>query len=239
MAEEPIKLFATRAERYPEHDNADTALGVVKAALAAIPIVGGPINELLSMVLAPAVTRRRDEWLKELAYAFEELKGKVGGFKVESLVNDEVFVSAIIHATHIAIRTHQQEKREMLRNALLNIAVGNGPSEELQQIYLDAIDAFTLSHVKVLRVLWTGLSDLNRPCHCDALHPHAISDYATAIGCVHPELKGQDDLLQCVMADLLNRGFSTVARPSDAFSQAPGVTNMGIGFLRFVLEQRK
>jgi hypothetical protein len=117
--------------------------------------------------------------------------------------------------------------------------VGKGPQEDLQQIYLDAIDAFTLSHMKVLKVLWTGLSDLNRAGHWDALHPYAISNYATAIGLLHSDLKGKDSLLQYVMADILNRGFSTVARPSDTFSQGPGVTNMGIEFLRFVLEPPK
>ena len=61
MAEETIKLFATRAERYPEPDVADNVQGATRAALAAIPCIGGPITELLSMVLAPAVARRRDE----------------------------------------------------------------------------------------------------------------------------------------------------------------------------------
>jgi hypothetical protein len=44
MAEDPIKLFATRAERYPEPTDADLAQGVARAALAAIPIVGGSIQ---------------------------------------------------------------------------------------------------------------------------------------------------------------------------------------------------
>jgi hypothetical protein len=40
MAEEPIKLFASRADRYPEPDVADNVQGVTRAALAAIPILG-------------------------------------------------------------------------------------------------------------------------------------------------------------------------------------------------------
>src|ERR1700676_5480182 len=60
MAEDPIKLFSSRAERYPEPTEADIVQGTARAALAAIPFVGGSITEALSMVLAPAVTRREE-----------------------------------------------------------------------------------------------------------------------------------------------------------------------------------
>ena len=50
MADEFTKLFSTRSERYPEPTGADAALGVSRAALAAIPIVGGSITEVVSMV---------------------------------------------------------------------------------------------------------------------------------------------------------------------------------------------
>ena len=63
MADEATKLLSTRSERYPEPNGADAALGVSRAALAAIPIVGGSITEVVSMALAPSIARRRDEWL--------------------------------------------------------------------------------------------------------------------------------------------------------------------------------
>ena len=105
MDENPTKLFATRAERYPEPTDADVALGAGRAALAAIPFVGGPITEILSLVLAPAVTRRRDTWFKELADGLEEAERKIEGFSVENLVQNELFVSAVIQATRAAIST--------------------------------------------------------------------------------------------------------------------------------------
>src|ERR1700685_4332300 len=96
MAEDPIKLFATRAERYPEPAEADTAQAIAKAGMAAIPVIGGPINQVLSLVLTPAVGRRRDEWLKELADALDEMEKEVAGFRIEKLADDEAFVSATI-----------------------------------------------------------------------------------------------------------------------------------------------
>jgi len=136
MTEKPIKLFATRAERYPQPTEADNAQAIARAGIAAIPVIGGTIDEILSLVLAPAVARRRDEWLKELADALDQVEKKVEGFKVEELAKNEAFVSATIQATVIAVGTHQREKREYLRNALLNIAKGITSDDIKQQFFL-------------------------------------------------------------------------------------------------------
>jgi hypothetical protein len=90
--------------------------------------------------------------------------------------------------------------------------------------------------MKVLKFLWKGMSELNRAGIWDALRPYAIGDFGTAIGHLYPELKGQDDLMRYVMSDIRNRGFSTIAGPTDSFPQSPGITNMGVEFLNFVLE---
>lgn len=156
MPENPIKIFSKRSERYPEPDETDTIQGSARAALSAIPVIGGTITEVLSMVLAPAVSRRRDEWLKELADGLDRLEERVEGFKVEDLASNDAFVSATIQATRAATATHQKEKREYLCNVLLKVALGKTPGEELQHVFISAIDAFTASHVKVLSVLWNG-----------------------------------------------------------------------------------
>jgi hypothetical protein len=152
MAEDPIKLFSTRAEQYPKPTEADVALGAGRAALAAIPFVGGSITELLSLVLAPAVARRRDTWLKELAEGLEEAERKIEGFTVENLTQDEAFVSAVIDATRSAISTHKDEKRDALRNALLNIALHRSTDEDQQQIFLRYIDELTVWHLRILQL---------------------------------------------------------------------------------------
>src|ERR1035441_2729815 len=89
MAEDPIKLFASRAERYPQSTEADIAQGAARATLAVIPVIGGSITEILSLLLTPAVTRRRDEWFKELADALDQLEKKIEGFKVGKLADNE------------------------------------------------------------------------------------------------------------------------------------------------------
>ena len=233
MAEDPIKLFATRAERYPEPTEADTAQAIARAGIAAIPLVGGSINQVLALVLAPAVARRRDEWLKELADALDQMEKKVEGFKVENLADNEAFVSATIQATLIAIGTHQREKREYLRNALLNIAKGITSDEIKQQFFLNAIEAFTPAHIKALNVIWKG-GGLKIGWDENSI-PIMQRTYGAAIGILAPEVKGQTSLIGAVLADLRNRGFSNLGGADLAFPQGGTITNLGIEFLNFVL----
>jgi hypothetical protein len=71
----------------------------------------------------------------------------------EELVNSEPFTTAVLHATQIALRTHQHEKLQALRNAVLNVAAGTAPGDDLQMLFLDAIDALTPSHLRLLAFL--------------------------------------------------------------------------------------
>ena len=189
------------------------------------------------MLLAPPVARRRDDWFKEVADTLEEVRAKVDGFRMEDLANNESFISATIQASRIAIGVHQQEKRDMLRNALLNIATGRCPNEEMQQVYLNAIESFTTAHVKVLNVLWNGNRDLHDSGQWNPLEPYRIGTYSNAIKLLHPELH-DDGLLQYIMMDLKNKGFANVDKPSAPFPQPPAITNMGIEFMGFILKPK-
>src|SRR5579863_2878303 len=118
MAEDPIKLFATRGERYLQPNEIDGTRTALEKAAELIPIFGPATVQVIAQFLVPGVERRREQWFKELADDFDRLKEKVDGFSVQNLVQNEPFVSATIQATRIAIGTHQEKKREYLRNAL-------------------------------------------------------------------------------------------------------------------------
>ena len=121
MPENPIELFASLSQRYPEPDDVDAAQVATRALISAIPCVGGPITEILSLVMVPAISRRRDEWFRELADTLGEIASKTATFRIEDLVSNEQFISATIEASRIAISTHQSEKRRLLRNVLVRI----------------------------------------------------------------------------------------------------------------------
>ena len=204
MAEEPIKLFSTRAERYPEPTDADAALGAGRAALAAIPFVGGSITEVLSLVLAPAVARRRDTWFKELADGLEEAERKIDGFSVENLTQDEAFVSAVIEATRSAISTHKDEKRDALRNGLLNIALHRSTDEDQQQTFLRYIDELTIWHIRFL-VLFQNPPKLIEQKGLQL--NWGVGSASRMLEEVYPDLCGKRVLYDQIAIDLNTRGL--------------------------------
>lgn len=232
MADKPIKLFASRAERYPEADDADRAAEAVRAALSMIPGIDKVI-EFVSVFIEPSLVRRRVTWLKDLADDFDRFKAKCDP---ENLGKNEALISAMVQATRIAAATHQEEKRKMLRNALLNIAVGNAPDEDMQQVYLSAIEALTPSHVRVLEVLRSGDNELIEKHGRKPYELSKIGTYGNAIRILIPDLQGRDGLVRCIMSELRNREFSDVSGPDAAFPSGKVITNVGIEFLRFITE---
>jgi hypothetical protein len=110
VAEDLQSLFASRADRFPEPDDSDRALGFANAIVESVPIVGVLTAETLVPFLKGSLERRRAEWFKEVADGLEKLEREVNQFKVSQLENDEEFVSAFVDASRIAVGTHHREK---------------------------------------------------------------------------------------------------------------------------------
>jgi hypothetical protein len=184
--------------------------------------VGGSITEILSLVLAPAVSRRRDAWLKELADALDELERKVDGFRVENLAHHEAFVSATIQAIRAAIGTHQREKLDALRNAVLNVALSKTGDEEKQIFFLNLIETISVTH---LEILWL------------------FANPATFPAPRREELRARRTLTDPMVNDLNNQGLLVDPRPFVARTResAESLTQdgwrlspLGNEFLRFI-----
>lgn len=146
-------MHETDITKRPKPDADDVAHAFNKAGLSAIPGVGGPASELFSLVVTPSLEKRRDEWIESIGKALKALEEKVEGFKIENLKNNEAFVSVLMQASQTAIRNHQQEKMEALRNAVLNATLPNAPEEDLQLMFLTIVDSLTPSHLKLLKRL--------------------------------------------------------------------------------------
>jgi len=149
-----------------------------------IPLVGGGASELLGLLSSP-VGQRRDDWLSDLERRLHDLEGRVDGFRFDDLGNNQQFVSATLHATQAALRTHQAEKLEALQNAIVKVALARAPSDDLQLIFLNLVDAFTPTHLQVLRhFLATDAANIER-------------------------FRAQRDLTDQVVSDLNDRGAAS------------------------------
>jgi len=120
MAEDPTKLFATHAERYPQSNELDATRTALEKVVEMVPVLGPITVHMIAHFLAPGVERRREEWFKELADGLDRLRETKECFNVESLAQSETFVSAAIQATRIAIATHQ------FASSLFGVGSGEG-----------------------------------------------------------------------------------------------------------------
>lgn len=134
----------------PEKSKGDTAHAIIKAGLSAIPIVGGPAAELFQNVVQPPLEKRRNKWVNQVGEKLKELEAK--GLNLEELQQNEQFISSVMHASQLALRTHQTVKLNALRNALVNIATGQGPEEAIQHMFLDFIDSLSEMHLRILKI---------------------------------------------------------------------------------------
>jgi hypothetical protein len=204
-------------EPAPEPDAWDYAIGAAKVGGLAFPFLGSGIA-FFDLVTAPIRGKRATDWCERLRLGLNELSEKVAGLTPEKLAASEEFNSAFARASQAAMRTHQAEKLDTLRNAVLNVAVGNAPSVDLQTMFLNIIDTMTPLHIAVLHLIE---------------HPNPT---------VRDVLRKQGDVANHVVADLNSRGLLKDRRPYAARNReenelliAPWeISPLGKQFLSFI-----
>jgi len=146
----PKLMPGSRLEPAPERTAFDYALAIAKVGTIAFPFFGPGVT-LVDLLTAPLRTKRLSDWQEELRLRLNDLSQRVGGLTPEALAKDDAFVSAWFQATQAALRTHQKEKLDALRNAVLNAALGKDAQTNRQAQFLSLVDRFTAAHLTLLR----------------------------------------------------------------------------------------
>jgi hypothetical protein len=60
----------------------------------------------------------------------------------------------VLQATSIALRNHQKEKLEALRNAVVNSVLPSSADDDIKLMFLDLVDELKVSHLRLLRLLY-------------------------------------------------------------------------------------
>jgi hypothetical protein len=230
----------------------DHRAAVIKGALHEIPILGSVLAAEMDLILVPPLSRRRDEWLEDLARRLHDLEGRVAGFKFEDLANNEQFVSATMQATQAALRTHQAEKLDALKNTVLNTALDKVPDDNRRAVFLALIDRLTPIHVSLLK----GFQNPAGP-RPGMDHPYLAWDWSTFYRALQHEpgfsekaskltlwvkdfipllANESEDFIKMLLGDLYAAGLITVT-PTDkqvasVFKEI--VTPVGVEFLSFI-----
>ena len=218
----------------PKSGGGDISYAVVKAGLGSIPVAGAAAAELLGLVVTPPLERRRNEWMAEVGDALRQLEAKMG-VVIETLQDNDQFVDAAIEATQIALRTSNAEKKEALRNALLNVALPNPPEETVQKMFLSFIDTLTVWHIKLL-----GLFD-NPPKFIEKNNLRfnvTMGSMSHLLETAFPELKGRQNLYDLIWKDLYSRGLVNTdglhTMMTGGGIVAQRTTELGKGFIAFI-----
>ncbi|MFZ3402030.1 hypothetical protein LCG94_01700 [Aeromonas salmonicida] len=213
----------------PKATKGDAAHAIVKAGLSVIPMIGGPAVELFQYVMQPPLERRRGEWMQEVGERLQELEG-TQGINLEKLGQNDEFISAVLHATTIAMRTHKEEKREALRNAVMNVAVGQSPDEALEHMFFEWIDSFSVLHLQVLRA-----ADNPTPPQ-DMFMGGLIDVLENSL----PNIRQSRDVFEQIWKDLYSRSLVDIERLSGTMSGSGlaqrRTTTIGRQFLTFISE---
>jgi hypothetical protein len=223
----------------PESSNGDLAHAMTKAGLSAIPLLGGPAVELFQYVVRTPLEKRRDAWMAKVGDKLLELETQ--GIKLEDLQTNEQFVSVVMNATSIALRTHQAEKLDALRNAVMNVAKGQSPEETLQHMFLGFIDSFSELHLRILKAFQAPLPP---PA---LMSEGAIGTLSDVLEFNVPELLNRQDvyihlwrdLCSCrLIEDTMGEGMvSLEGMVSDIHIARKRTSDFGDKFLAFITQQ--
>lgn len=210
----------------PLPSKGDAAHAVTRAGLSAIPAVGGAAVELFQHVVQPPLERRRNAWMEAVGQKLVELEER--GVDIDALRNDERFISTVMHASQLALRTHQNEKLTSLRNVITNAARGQSPDEALEHLFLDFIDSLSDLHIRILRLFQAPTPPPNM----------GMGGLSSVLEHNMPELRGHRDLYDQFWRDLYSRGLVNTDGLHTTMSGGglgqKRTTSIGDQFLRFI-----
>ena len=184
--------------------------------------------------------QRREKWFTELAEGVEELRQRVDGLDLEALAGNDLFVDAVVTATRTVEHTHQAEKIEALRNAVLNSVAPDAPDADTQAIILNLIDRFTPSHLRLVTLwddppAWFASHGIPQPQGAFA------ASRTVTVEAGLPEMQGRKDFYLLVASELSSAGMLTASlsgmvQPSALMSRL--TTDFGRQFVRFISPAR-
>lgn len=133
----------------PQGSISDVAHTGVSVVLSAVPILG--LGELFKATITPPLERRRDQWMQAVGEAIEQLQKKQG-IPMETLRDNEEFISLLTEASRAAISTHLEEKRKALKNTLIN-SLSPDATYDRSSLYIRTIDRLVPFQMQILEYI--------------------------------------------------------------------------------------
>jgi hypothetical protein len=213
----------------------DIAHTAAKAGLSLIPWVGGSAAEIFAAIVTPPLQKRRDMWIEDLAKELADIRESRPELHIDDLLGSDQFITATLHATQTALKNHQKEKLEALKNSVLNVAIGTSLDEDVQMVFLRYIDELTPWHLRILAYFQDPAGWLKE--HSVTMPNLMMGGITEGVFRAFPELKKEGDLYQQIVTDLKTRGL--LVQFSDATMSMQGIlagrtSELGRRFMAFI-----
>lgn len=188
---------------YPNEEKKDKIYNTLKAIVSDVPIVGGTVSELLFSFFSKPVDKRREKWFNDLAETIINLEENAKG--INDIVNSDIFITTVLKTTEIAIKTHQEEKLEYLKNIVKNSILIEDIGEMEKIIFLEIISDYTPLHIKVLLFMSNPKKCLKEKSYKNRFTNCAYREFLLEY---IPEVKGKEMILKKIEKDLYNDGLT-------------------------------
>jgi hypothetical protein len=208
----------------------------IKAGVGSLPVVGGPIAEFITFVIGEPAQERRDDFMRDIYGRIVDLEASHAEFKAETLRANEQFQATFIQAAQLSMRTIQEEKREMLRNAVLNSATID-IDENVRQMFMQYIERMTPLHVSLLKLMDDPGAN---PDAKQAASGMMAAGFDHIVKAAVPQLRHQDAIADRIALDLNDMGLLTSGNLRGTVSGTALLqrrsSNLGRSFLAFISE---
>lgn len=116
-----------------------------KTAVSAIPVGGALATSVYDTVKNNCLEKRQKKWQEALENRISKME-----VTLDDLGNSEIFTTAIIKATEVAMKTSSEEKLKYLANATANSYEGN-IDETRFYLYMGLIERYTARHISIMK----------------------------------------------------------------------------------------
>ncbi len=216
----------------PEETNWDQIRELVLAAIGDVPYVGSTASSIMGMMVTSPISNRTNEFHESIIDELQKLQSEKENI-IENLVNNEIFTDAVLSSAKIAISTRHQEKRNSLRNSVLNVAEDPNKYSAVQDYFFQIIEQLTIDQIQLLHYLKSthnfsiSVEEINLNHfmkHLNSLISKEIESYAASKTLTH---LGWDQL---VRFGLINK----IATPNANYLKNKWTTEFGDNFLEFI-----
>jgi hypothetical protein len=199
-----------------------------KTVLSAIPMGGALVTSVYDTVKGNCLSKRQEKWKIALEERLTKLENNL-----DDIGNNELFTTALVKATELAMRTAKEEKMTYIANSVIN-SLNPDLDEEKLIVFLDLLDKYTVSHIKIIYFFFD-------PKRFEGVNSNAymMGSPSTPLFSVYPELN--NELFKKIYGDLYTDGMVTLENlnisMTDSGMVAKRTTPLADEFLRFILEK--